>query len=953
MTVTNTPQQRFHKALQDLLTHRQFNQVETAEALEFFCQTLCRELKVARAGIWRLNQEKTQITPLAFWDAENPHAMPPGNLGMEDARSYFEAITQDHIVAVNDVSTDARCVELNKAYLPANNIVSMLDTPIHTFGGLAGVICAEHTQTKRVWDTEEIGFALAVSGLVSLTLEHEERVKAERSAARNKDRLRLYTELAADWFWETDSDMVFTHVHGPDSLDGQLPEDYVGHKVWDMPPLSPLEGTWDDLKNRIAERKKIYSFVVSADVGRERRRYAELTGIPKIGETGEFDGYWGTAKDVTSRVEKELELAASEQKYRNASRLAKLGSWVWDQKEGRCSYCSPELAEIYGVSVDEYLQRTQSHERDMEWFHPEDRDHYEKVVLEASDQGVGYEVTARIVRDDGSVRVLHEITEPVFDSNGAFVATSGVLLDITEEEELRRTLADEKERLINIVNNIPGAVYRLKLDGKYSVIYRSAGFFREFVDENSTQTGFLSNEENARSLDIPEPHKARVEQLMQEAHDSGTPYEFEYPVLLDDGTEKWVWDRGRTHEMPDGSVEIEGILIDATAKQHAQEALVHAQKIEALGKLTSGVAHDFNNLLAIILGNLEIIREDNADQSLTDYISKGVGATLRARELTSNLLSFARKAPLKPSVLELNEIVERVQGWLERTLPRNVDLQSNVASDLWPIQVDESSTENALLNLIINARDAMQDGGSLVIEARNVVIEDGVVDVAQEPVEGGRYVQLLVRDTGTGIEPDVLEKIFDPFFTTKAATEGSGLGLSSVLGFVKQSGGFMKVQTKSGQGTTFCIYFRASDAGSEANDADALAPRECKLAGVKALLVDDEPDVLTLLKRFVESADMIGVTARSGGEALSIFESDPSFDLLLTDIVMPGPIQGHDLAKACRSLKPDLPVVFLSGYANEDLVEGRGLRHGDVRLDKPMKQSELLNTLRSVMKIAT
>lgn len=285
---------------------------------------------------------------------------------------------------------------------------------------------------------------------------------------------------------------------------------------------------------------------------------------------------------MTSRVEKELELAASEQKYRNASRLAKLGSWVWDQKEGRCSYCSPELAEIYGVSVDEYLQRTQSHERDMEWFHPEDRDHYEKVVVEASDQGVGYEVTARIVRDDGSVRVLHEITEPVFDSNGAFFATSGVLLDITEEEELRRTLADEKERLINIVNNIPGAVYRLKLDGKYSVIYRSAGFFREFVDENSTQTGFLSNEENARSLDIPEPHKARVEQLMQEAHDSGTPYEFEYPVLLDDGTEKWVWDRDRTHEMPDGSVEIEGILIDATAKQHAQEALVHAQKLRRL-----------------------------------------------------------------------------------------------------------------------------------------------------------------------------------------------------------------------------------------------------------------------------------------------------------------------------------------------------------------------------------
>ncbi len=953
MTDSNTPQQRFHKALQDLLTHRQFNQAETAEALEYFCQTLCRELKVARAGIWRLNEEKTQITPLAFWDVENPRAAAPGNLGMEDARSYFEAITQDHIVAVNDVATDPRCVELQKTYLPTNNIVSMLDTPIHTFGGLAGVICAEQTKTKRVWDTEEIGFALAVSGLVSLTLEHEERVKAERSAARSRDRLRLYTELAADWFWETDTEMVFTNVHGPDAVDGQLPQEYIGQKIWNMAPLSPLNSTWDTLKSRTAERKRIHSFVVSADVGLERTRYAELTGIPKFGETGGFEGYWGTAKDVTSRVEKELELAASEQKYRNASRLARLGSWIWDQKEGRCSFCSPELAEIYGVSVEEYLRRTRTHESDMKWFHPEDRERYEKVILDASEQGTGYDVTARIVRDDGSVRVLHEITEPVFDSNGEFIATSGVLLDITEEEELRQTLADEKERLINIVNNIPGAVYRLKRDGKYSVVYRSAGFFREFVDANSTQTGFLSNEQNARSLNIPEPHKSRVEQLMQEAHDTGSPYEFEYPVRLDDGSEKWVWDRGRTHQMPDGSVEIEGILIDATAKHHAQDALVHAQKIEALGKLTSGVAHDFNNLLAIILGNLEIIREDNADQSLTDYIFKGVGATLRARELTSNLLSFARKAPLKPSVLDLTEIVTRIQGWLERTLPRNVDLQSNVASDLWPVMADESSTENALLNLIINARDAMQDGGSLLIEARNVVVDDGVVDVAQEPVEGGQYVQLMVRDTGTGIEAGVLEKIFDPFFTTKAATEGSGLGLSSVLGFAKQSGGFMKVETKPGQGTAFFIYFRAAEKSAEAEDGDFEVRHDGGLAGLKALLVDDEPEVLTLIKRFVESADMIGVTANSGVEALNTFERDPSFDLLLTDIVMPGPIQGQDLAKACRHLKPDLPVVFLSGYANEDLVEGKSLRKGDVRLDKPMKQAELLDTLRNVMKTAT
>lgn len=942
-------QRRFHIALQDLLTQRQFSLGGTTDALLYFCKVLCRELHVSRAGIWLLNEAQDKITPLVCWDSQNPQSEVSGPLSLEDARSYFEAIRQDHILAIDDVTTDPRCAELQRSYLPANHILSMLDAPIHTFGGLAGVICAEQTHRKREWDTEEVGFSLAVSGLVSLTLEHEERLKAERAAIQSRDRLRLYTELADHWFWETDTNLAFTHVHGSNSPLGQQPSDYIGKTIQELENISPLKETWEEFTALTSARKQIQSFIVSLEKGSEEPRYIEFSGLAKLDQRRGYLGYWGTAKDVTYRVKQELELAASEQKYRNASRLAKLGSWIWDQRKGRCSYCSPELAEIYGVTVEEYLRRTSSHRSDMCWFHPDDRDHYERTVLEASEEQKGYEVTARIIRDDGSIRVLQEITEPVFDNGGVFIATSGVLLDITEQVELRQKLAEEKERLIGIVNNIPGAVYRLKFNGSYSVIYRSAGFFREFIDANCPRTGWLSSEEKARTLNIPQQHRARIESLLADAAETATPYEFEYPVILDNGQQKWVWERGRTHNMPDGSIEIEGILIDATAKHHAQEALLHAQKIEALGKLTSGVAHDFNNLLAIILGNLEMLREDNADQTLADYISKGVGATLRARELTRNLLSFARKAPLKPSFLELNNVVHRVQGWVERTLPRNIDLQMHLSQGLWPVQVDESSTENALLNLIINARDAMAHGGALRVETRNAEVREGTTDVYQETVDAGRYVQLTVRDTGAGITPEVLEKIFDPFFTTKRATEGSGLGLSTVLGFVKQSGGFIDVQSQPGKGARFDIFFKASDDQPVPFSSHKSELPRSFLFGRKVLIADDEKDVLNLLRQFAESAGMNVTVALTGEEALQIFQADPSYDLLLTDIVMPGNLQGPDLARACRQIKASLPVVFLSGYANEELVAGKALDRNDVRLDKPMKQAELLHTLGKVL----
>ncbi|MBT0958219.1 transporter substrate-binding domain-containing protein [Alphaproteobacteria bacterium KMM 3653] len=405
---------------------------------------------------------------------------------------------------------------------------------------------------------------------------------------------------------------------------------------------------------------------------------------------------------------------------------------------------------------------------------------------------------------------------------------------------------------------------------------------------------------------------------------------------------------------PEASGEIGTVVVlnDVTEYERQRKESLRSGRMSAVGQLTGGVAHDFNNLLAVIMGNLELMKETRDDPKLDEMIDAGLAATRHGADLTMSLLAFARQSRLEVEVLDLNSVILDAQNWMRRALPASITVETSLLAGIWPVELDRSSLESALLNLIVNARDAMGGMGRLTIETANLRIDEAYVDSRDEELAVGRYVLLAVSDTGSGISEQNLDRLFEPFFTTKGPGEGSGVGLSMVQGFVKQSGGTVQVYSELGVGTTFKLYFPASkDAVMPISGQDSKAPTVAKNTA-RILLAEDNKEVRKVLDTILKGAGYTVVTAKTGDEALELFHSEPKFDLLITDIVMPGKLQGTDLAKAIRPLQPDLPFIFMSGYAAEATVHGNGLRPEDVRLMKPAGKEDLLDAVEQQLKIA-
>lgn len=394
-----------------------------------------------------------------------------------------------------------------------------------------------------------------------------------------------------------------------------------------------------------------------------------------------------------------------------------------------------------------------------------------------------------------------------------------------------------------------------------------------------------------------------------------------------------------------------GTSIDLTELREAEAGARQSQRIEAIGTLTGGVAHDFNNILAIILGNLELSQETDSPEDLKDLIQTSIEATKRGADLTKNLLSFARRAHLQPTRLNLNQTIQGTMTWAIRVLPATINIENSFMARLWDVELDATSAENALINILLNARDAMPDGGKITIETANMMIGDEYISERNLDIEPGRYVVLEISDTGQGIPVDKLEKVFEPFFTDKSVGQGSGLGLSMVQGFIKQSRGAIRIYSKVGVGTTFKLYFKAATQLAKEPRSQNYERLHVPLEHTSILLAEDEPEVLRFLNRMLSDAGYWVKTANSGDEALEVFRSSGRFDLLLTDIVMPGTLQGPALAKAIRSIDPNIRCIFLSGYTSEATLHGNDLSPSDIRLMKPVNRLDLLRAVSKALVI--
>ncbi|MEM9061107.1 MAG: ATP-binding protein [Pseudomonadota bacterium] len=390
--------------------------------------------------------------------------------------------------------------------------------------------------------------------------------------------------------------------------------------------------------------------------------------------------------------------------------------------------------------------------------------------------------------------------------------------------------------------------------------------------------------------------------------------------------------------------------IDITENYITERKLQQAQRLESLGKLTGGVAHDFNNLLAVALGNLDILRRGETDSLKIELLDDALSAVYRGRDLTRTMLAFARRAHLEPKPLNLNSVVQSLEGMIRRLLPATISFETSLAASPWNVAVDRSAIESAIVNLVVNAKDAMADGGSLTIEVSNMRIDDDYIRTRGEDVEPGRYVLLAVTDTGEGIAGNDLEKIYEPFFSTKDLATNSGLGLSMVEGFVRQSNGVLRVYSEPGVGTTFKMYFPSSDpAGARETAVDRSEEIENDRVGARLLLVEDDELVRRTLMRQLLKEGFHVVEAQDSASAEQAFKTKGPFDALITDIVMPGDLQGPALAKRLRGFDSELGVIFMSGYPQEAAVHGNGLRPEDLRLMKPVARSELLQAIGRIL----
>ncbi|TXC72756.1 PAS domain S-box protein [Sphingomonas ginsenosidivorax] len=470
--------------------------------------------------------------------------------------------------------------------------------------------------------------------------------------------------------------------------------------------------------------------------------------------------------------------------------------------------------------------------------------------------------------------------------------------------------------------------------------------------------------------------QAGLADAINEAIARGGAYAHQYRTRRANGQYHWLEANGRVEHAPDGTpLSFPGVLIDVEDRRklseerdraltelrrlndtleqrvaartadlmQAEEALRQAQKMEAVGQLTGGLAHDFNNMLTAVTGGLELLSHRVAAgqyDKLDRYMTMALSGAHRAAALTQRLLAFSRRQTLAPVSVDVDELVGSMTEIVSRTLGPSIELRVSTTPDIWRVLADAPQLESALLNLCINARDAMPDGGVLTIETGNKTLD--VRSAAAQELPEGDYVSLCVTDTGTGMPPDVIARVFDPFFTTKPIGEGTGLGLSMIYGFVRQSGGQVRIYSEVGIGTTMCLYLpRLMGTGQGIEEVAKPADRLRAGVGQTVLLVEDEDAIRELVTEILSEAGYRVLTAKTGPLGVALLQSGERIDLLITDVGLPGGLNGRQVADAGRAFRPDLKVLFVTGYAANAAVGAGHLDTGMAVLTKPFNILDL------------
>ena len=511
---------------------------------------------------------------------------------------------------------------------------------------------------------------------------------------------------------------------------------------------------------------------------------------------------------------------------------------------------------------------------------------------------------------------------------------------MTERKVQEQVLRDTKEFYELILDSIPIRIAHIRADGRVGYVNRS--YESWFAKPRTKLLGrHIKEVMSAEAYQEIRPH---MKQVLR-----GEPVTFQASSVRAGETVRLA-----VHYLPncnrDGEVAgFFSVVQDVTDYKELEAKLVQAQKMEAVGQLTGGLAHDFNNLLGVILGNLQLLeRPLRKDERMHKKVKTATRAAMRGADLTRRLLAFSRRQMLEPKVVNLNQLLGNLDELVRRTLGEGVDIETRFQEGSWPTNVDPSQLETAILNLAINARDAMPQGGRISIATGNATLSKAqcqrIGDLAP-----GDYATVSVEDTGCGMTAEVLRQVFEPFFTTKDVGKGSGLGLSMVYGFVEQSGGGVHIESEPGLGTTVTLYLPKAQQ-MDADPVEETAVHRFMPGGREVILVvEDEDDVRETVVNLLGELGYEILEAANGPAALRLVETRPDIDLLFSDIRMPGGLHGPDLARMARDVRPNLKVLFTSGYAEGDVMRRGDAIAGAELIQKPYRNEELAVKLRMLL----
>lgn len=769
--------------------------------------------------------------------------------------------------------------------------------------------------------------------------EHQQRKAAEEALTRSQERYQAIVETASEWFWEVDAETRFTYV-SPRLQDilGWRSDEVLGRTPFDL--MAPGEGRRvREIIDGIAARREAFSELENVCIHRNGRLVVlETSGVPVVAAKGSFEGFRGMSRDITQRKRASELLLASEEKHRLLVEHIPEVVWRCDEKRN-VLFISESATRVFGYPPQDIYNAGQK--LWTERIHPEDAERVRAGYEALFRAGAIYDVEYRFRGLDGNWMWLHDRAMAVRERHGILYA-DGLAADIT----LRRRTEHQLRKLARAVEQSPVSIIITNREGAI-----------EFVNPKFTQvTGYTEADvkgKDFRVFGLCGGGETDYEQLWRTVC-GGQEWRGEFPNRKKDGTT--FWEAASISPVRDEAGNLTHFIAvkeDITEKRLTEAKLLRAQRVESIGSLASGIAHDLNNILTPILMCAPMIEVEEDPEGRHELAQTIESSAQRAVEIVKQLLGFARGKDGRRASVQARHLIREIAKIARETFPRNITIEDRCETDLWTVEADATQIHQVLLNLCVNARDAMPLGGKLILQAENVVLDDHFASMHAD-ASPGAHVRIRVEDTGHGIPESIQEHIFETFFTTKDEGQGTGLGLTTVRGIIRDHGGFVTFSTRENHGTTFEIHLPADAAARAGEQPTIQAPALPRGTGELILVVDDEPSIRDANRRTLERHGYRVLLAGDGVDALAQFTKHyDDIRVVVTDVMMPQ-MDGVTLCRVLRKLRPDAPVIVSSGglfgKSGNDILRSLdqiGTRH---ILHKPHNAELLLRTLAAVLK---